>query len=524
MHAPALLARERLAGVQYRALRAIERCRTAALGGEIHRCDHCGETHYVYHSCRNRHCPKCQTLAKERWLAARRAELLPVPYFHLVFTLPHELNPLAQGNPRALYVMLFAAASATLLEFGANPRWLGGEIAATLVLHTWSQTLTQHLHVHALVAGGALGADGQWVAPRRGFLFPVKALSKLFRGKFLAALSRAFAQDRLRFGGSTTALAEPSARRGLLATLRAKPWSSTPSTPSAAPNRSSTTSAATCSAWRSPMSGCSTSMRAAFASPGATGRKATAEGPCACPRASSSSASCFMCCRKASCASATTACSPTATSATASPRRVPRSTPPPQLLSPSNLMVDGVSDGGLQVAPVAGRFGKRYAVQARTRGRRVRLIQGRLVNLPPIAVPRPRAVLPVRVVRGRDRDRVLRGLAKAVLGRCRAANATHTRAPQAGILFDKFHIMRHLGEALDKVRKAEYARVSGRDRRFIKGQKYTLVTGHAIIPSYGKRIFPTPFSWRWLMFVESEVGSVTIAPQVEQPGEQEMVH
>ena len=223
-HAPALVARARLAGAQYRALRAIERCRTAALGGQISQCDHCGAARYVYHSCRNRHCPKCQILAKERWLAARRAELLSVPYFHLVFTLPHELNPLAQGNPRLIYELLFASASATLIEFGRNPRWAGGEIAATLVLHTWGQSLTQHLHVHALVAGGALRPDGQWVAPRRGFLFPVKALSKLFRGKFLAALPRAFAQDRLRFGGSTTALADPSARRGLLATLRAKPW------------------------------------------------------------------------------------------------------------------------------------------------------------------------------------------------------------------------------------------------------------------------------------------------------------
>ena len=140
-HAPALLASARLARVQRRALRAIEHCRTAALGGQISQCDHCGVARYVYHSCRNRHCPKCQTLAKERWLAARRAELLPVPYFHLVFTVPHELNALAQGNPRAIYTMLFAAASQTLLEFGANPRWLGGQIAACLVLHTWGQTL-----------------------------------------------------------------------------------------------------------------------------------------------------------------------------------------------------------------------------------------------------------------------------------------------------------------------------------------------------------------------------------------------
>jgi Putative transposase/Transposase zinc-binding domain len=223
-HAPALLASARLARVQRRALRAIERCRTAALGGQISQCDHCGAARYVYHSYRNRHCPKCQTLAKERWLAARRAELLPVPYFHLVLTLPHELNALAQGNPRAIYTMLFAAASQTLLEFGANPRWLGGQIAACLVLHTWGQTLTQHLHVHALLAGGALGFDGRWISPRRGFLFPVKALSKVFRAKFLAALSGAFAKDELRLAGATAALAEPTARGTFLAALRAKPW------------------------------------------------------------------------------------------------------------------------------------------------------------------------------------------------------------------------------------------------------------------------------------------------------------
>ena len=152
VHGAAFRAAQPLASVQHRALRAIEHCRTAALGGELRACDACGTQRYVYHSCRNRHCPKCQTRAKERWLAARRAELLPVPYYHLVFTLPHELNALAQGNPRALYAMLFAAAAATLLEFGRNPRWLGGQIAATLVLHTWGQTLTQHLHVHGLVA------------------------------------------------------------------------------------------------------------------------------------------------------------------------------------------------------------------------------------------------------------------------------------------------------------------------------------------------------------------------------------
>ena len=202
----AFRATHRLCAVQHRALRAIEQCRTAALGGELRQCDACGKQRYVYHSCRNRHCPKCQTRAKERWLAERRAELLPVAYYHLVFTLPHELNALAQHRPRELYAMLFASASETLIEFGRNARWLGGEIAATLVLHTWGQTLSQHVHVHCLVAAGALDAAGQWVRSRRGFLFPVKALSAVFRGKFLAALGK---------------LPAPPA---LLVALRAKPW------------------------------------------------------------------------------------------------------------------------------------------------------------------------------------------------------------------------------------------------------------------------------------------------------------
>ncbi len=223
-HGAAFRAAHRLCAVQHRALRAIEHCRTAALGGELRQCDACGERRYVYHSCRNRHCPKCQTRAKERWLAAQRAELLPVPYYHLVFTLPHELNALAQGNPRALYAMLFAAAAQTLTEFGENPRWLGGEIAATLVLHTWGQTLSQHLHVHALAAAGALSASGTWVRSRRGFLFPVKALSIVFRAKFLAALADALAHGQLALSGSTAALGEPSTQRTFLADLRKKAW------------------------------------------------------------------------------------------------------------------------------------------------------------------------------------------------------------------------------------------------------------------------------------------------------------
>jgi hypothetical protein len=223
-HGAAFQAANRLVPVQYRALRAIATCRTEALGGHIERCDACAALRYHYHSCRNRHCPKCQTLAKERWLAARRAELLPVPYFHLVFTLPHGVNALAQGNPRTIYRLLFETVSATLIEFGANPRWLGGEIAATRVLHTWGQTLSQPLHLHCLVAAGALGPTGQWIRPRRGFLFPVQALSQVFRGKFVAALARAFDTGRIGAAGSTMARAEPVHRARLLAALRHPSW------------------------------------------------------------------------------------------------------------------------------------------------------------------------------------------------------------------------------------------------------------------------------------------------------------
>jgi hypothetical protein len=223
-HGAAVCAERPLAPVQRRALRAIAACRTAALGGQLAQCDTCGAQRYTYHSCRNRHCPKCQTLVKERWLAARGAELLPVPYFHLVFTLPHELNALAQGNSAAIYRMLFSAVSATLIEFGENPRWLGGDIAATLVLHTWGQNLNQHLHLHCLVAAGALHADGHWIHARRGFLFPVRALSTVFRGKFIAALQCALTAQALNLAGSTSALADSAAQQRLLTALRAHDW------------------------------------------------------------------------------------------------------------------------------------------------------------------------------------------------------------------------------------------------------------------------------------------------------------
>ena len=160
-----------LARAPRRAMQAIETCRTAALGGHRETCDTCGADRIAYNSCRNRHCPKCQTLAKERWLAARRAELLPVEYFHVVFTLPHALNALAQGNPRVLYTLLFHAVAATLTTFGRDPRHLGGDVGGTAILHTWGQNLSQHLHLHCVVPGGALAQDGaRWIAAPPGFV------------------------------------------------------------------------------------------------------------------------------------------------------------------------------------------------------------------------------------------------------------------------------------------------------------------------------------------------------------------
>lgn len=217
--------RHRLSGPQRRAMHAIESCRTAALGGQKHVCEACGAVRIVYHSCRNRHCPKCQTLRKERWLEARRAELLPVEYFHLVFTLPHELNVLAQGNPRVIYALLFEAAAGTLQGFARDPQWVGGEPGITAMLHTWGQNLSQHLHLHCIVTGGGLAPGGsRWIPARSGFLFPVRALSKVFRGKYLEALERGITRGRFRFAGSTASLATPRGRADWLSSLRRQDW------------------------------------------------------------------------------------------------------------------------------------------------------------------------------------------------------------------------------------------------------------------------------------------------------------
>jgi hypothetical protein len=204
-----------------RVLRAIAACRTEAMGGHVSACDNCGARQYHYHSCRNRHCPKCQARAKEQWLNRQRAQLLPVPYFHVVFTLPHELNALIRLDARALYGLLFDTAAQTLQEFAHNPRWLGGTLGFTLLLHTWSQTLLHHPHVHGLVSGGALASDGHWRAAKPGFLFPVQALSRVFRGKFLDALAALRHSGELRV---PQALTDTTAWTRLLAQLRQTPW------------------------------------------------------------------------------------------------------------------------------------------------------------------------------------------------------------------------------------------------------------------------------------------------------------
>ena len=210
---------------QWRVMRAIELCRTAALGGHVEQCDSCGHQVISYNSCRNRHCPKCQSLAKERWLQARRAELLPVDYYHVVFTLPAQLAPLALQNKKAVYDILFRAASQTLLIIGTDPKHLGAEIGFLAVLHTWGQQLMHHPHLHCVVPGGGLSPDApKWISSRPGFFLPVRVLSRLFRRLFLQQLQQAFAQGKLEFHGGIQRLSQPRAFDQLRQACRKIEW------------------------------------------------------------------------------------------------------------------------------------------------------------------------------------------------------------------------------------------------------------------------------------------------------------
>jgi hypothetical protein len=213
---------------QFNVMRAIENCRTTALGGHLYKCDDedCAHELIAYNSCRNRHCPKCQTLVKARWLEARRAELLPVEYFHHVFTIPdNQLAPIALQNKRVFYNLLFRTVAQTLLEIARDPKHLGADIGFIAVLHTWAQNLMHHPHIHCLVPGGGLSTDEKrWISSRPNFFLPVKVLSRYFRKIFLQALQKAFDKGQLQFHGSIKHLADQQAFERLLNTCRKKEW------------------------------------------------------------------------------------------------------------------------------------------------------------------------------------------------------------------------------------------------------------------------------------------------------------
>ena len=211
---------------QFKIMRLIEMCRTAELGGHVETCDQCGFEQNAYNSCRNRHCPKCQTIVKEQWLNDRKAELLPCPYFHNVFTLPHELNPLILVNKKVMLAMLFAATKETLQVFSRDPQWrLVGQLGFISVLHTWNQKLLDHFHLHCIIPAGVLSFDKkEWISARENFLFNVKSLAKEFRKRYLRKVEKVYEQEKLCFRGNASTFADKYNFRRLLDTLRDKQW------------------------------------------------------------------------------------------------------------------------------------------------------------------------------------------------------------------------------------------------------------------------------------------------------------
>ena len=216
-----------VSAAQNKVIKAIAHCRTSALGGHVSCCNHCGVKEISYNSCRYRYCPKCQTTKQLQWLEDRKAELLPVPYFHVVFTLPHELNALASYNPSVLYNLLFKAAWSTVNTLGQDKKRLGGTMGMLAFLHTWGQTLTQHIHLHCIIPGGALcDANGQkeWHETKPGYLFPVAVMSKLFGKIFITLLQKAFANNEFTFKGSIAELSKPKQFAALITQLKEKSW------------------------------------------------------------------------------------------------------------------------------------------------------------------------------------------------------------------------------------------------------------------------------------------------------------
>ena len=312
---------------QHKAIRAITACRTAALGGHRQWCESCGYQRYVYHSCRNRHCPQCQSTTKAAWVKARQDELLPVPYFHNVFTLPHELSALvlySERNQRALLKLLFDAAAQTLLEFGRQE--FSGKVGFSLLLHTWDQQLRPHFHVHCLIASGALSADGsRWIAGGREFLFPVRGLSKMFRAKYLDGLAGLLEKNQLDLPPQLVQLGDPTRRTRWLRPLRKRAWVVYSQRPFAGPRKLLDYLDFHCRSirfvdrleirapvWPSPITASSAVRTAGSVSTTATAATATGARSCRYLPMSLSAASSSTCCPTASCESATTACWPIA--------------------------------------------------------------------------------------------------------------------------------------------------------------------------------------------------------------------
>jgi hypothetical protein len=251
---------------------AIEACRTAALGGHVEQCDDCGLVRIAYNSCRDRHCPKCQGLARAQWVADRRADLLPVPYFHVVFTVPEPITAIALQNKVVVYDILLKAAAETIRLISADPRYLGAESGMIAVLHTWGQTLTHHPHVHCVVPGGGLTVDGRWIGCRPSFFLPVRVLSRLYRRLFLQRLQAAFEGRKLEFFGALTRLREPAAfaRPAIWRRCAISNGSSMPNVRSPDRSRCSTIWGATPIASRSATAVCSPARMAVSVSAGRT--------------------------------------------------------------------------------------------------------------------------------------------------------------------------------------------------------------------------------------------------------------
>lgn len=208
----------------HKVMKSIENCRTSVLGGHVDECDECGYTRISYNSCRNRHCPKCQTLAKERWIEDRKDDLLPVQYFHVVFTIPDDINPMAFQNQKTVYSILFLSVSETLLELAGDKKYLGAQLGFISILHTWGQNLMHHPHIHCIVPGGGLSNCSNWINSKKKFFIPVKVLSRKFRGKFLSYFKKAFNENSLKFYGTLQNLNFQLDFQSLINKLYGKEW------------------------------------------------------------------------------------------------------------------------------------------------------------------------------------------------------------------------------------------------------------------------------------------------------------